>query len=98
MKNSIHTLLTTILAYFRRTNAWQRRLVELYEEHGSHAFVRDIVEVMALARYQSNLLNEEQRLDLERFLIDFHTKDAAGIGVAKRQAVRSQVLGDLRKS
>jgi hypothetical protein len=98
MTNSIHALLAVVLAYHRRSPGWHRRLIELYEKHGSHNFVRDLVEVLALARYQSTLVTEQERRDLERFLLDFHTSGTDVSGVQRRQAVRSQVLADLRKS
>jgi predicted phosphodiesterase len=97
MASSLHALLAVLLACTLRLPGWHRRLIQLRKRHGTYGFVRDLVETIALARYQSLTATDEEAAELEKFLIDIHTEGANATGVPQRQTLRGQVQGELRK-
>jgi hypothetical protein len=100
MATTSNALLATMLYALLEFRGWPERLQALYDQHGGHPLVRELVRVSALTRYRRPELVRRDERRLESLLVDILTPERPGDpgSVPDRAAQRAQLLEDIRAS
>jgi hypothetical protein len=101
MEDSANALFGSMMYASLEFPNWPERLAALFEKHGTHPMVREIVRVWATMEYHHGDLSTGTRLELENVLVEVTTPELASGGkdaVALRAAQMAEVRDGLRRA
>lgn len=95
MRDSAHALFATMLYTMLRFPDWPRRLRNLYDRHGRHPMIKEVVEGWAQEEYLHGALEPQDVRQIESLLIKVRTPKNLP-GVKKRQSETSKIQAKLQ--
>jgi predicted MPP superfamily phosphohydrolase len=100
MANTSNAMFASLLYAMLEFKDWPDRLSQLYDQHGDHPMVGEMVRTLALSEYQSEELSKRDDEEVENLLVKILSPDMDGSrGVVQaRAAVSAEVRDRLRKS
>jgi len=101
MRDSANALFATMMYASLEFPAWPYRLEKLYEKHGDHPMVKEVVRLWARMEYHNDKLPEAVRAELENVLVEVTTPELTSGGkdaVAQRAAQKAEIREGLRRS
>lgn len=95
MEETANALFATMLYAMLHFPGWPRRLTELYERHGSHPMVSEVVRRWTLEEYYAEDLPAADLKEVEDLLVEILTPEKT-VDVSERAAHGSKVREELR--
>jgi predicted MPP superfamily phosphohydrolase len=95
MEQSAHALFATMLYAMLRFAGWPERLQKLYELHGNHPMISQIIEEWTLEEYLHGDVSKQDMTRIESLLIAVRTPRNL-TGVRKRQQKKSKIQAELQ--
>ena len=98
MQETAHAFFATMLYVMLELPRWPTHLRGLYDNHGAHVFVREVVHQWALHKYFDQTLGETYSREIEGLLADIATAALpATASFAARNDQRTRAIADLRR-
>lgn len=101
MNDSANALFATMMYVSLEFPSWPGRLERLYEKHGDHPMVKEVVRLWARMEYHNDKLSDATRADLENVLVEVTLPELTSGGkdaVAQRAAQKAEIREGLRRS